>query len=268
MGLLLQRKRGLGQTALITGASGRIGEALAGVFASGGFDLILVARSKDALEALAQGLSGKHKVSAEIIVHDLGVPGAGASLVEKLGARADKIDILINNAGFGLIGDFADQDEQRILGMIDLNVRVLTELCRAFLPRLKGRKKGGIINIASTASYQPGPYMAVYYATKAYVRSLSEALNEEMRGTAVHVMSVCPGPVTTGFQSAAHMPDTIGLLKLVPAMSAKRVAQETYRAFFARRRTYIPGWINWLMAMSASVTPTGIMLRMVRSLQT
>lgn len=268
MGLFRQRKRGKGQTVLITGASGGIGEALARTFALGGFNLVLVARSADALKALADELSGAHKIGAEIVVHDLGAPGAGAGLMEKLGARADAVDIVINNAGFGLIGPFAELDAARQLGMIDLNIRTLTELCRAFLPRLKARGAGGIVNIASTASYQSGPYMAVYYASKAFVRSLSEALNEEMRGTGVHVMSVCPGPVRTGFQSAAHMEETIGLLRLVPSMSAEQVAKETYNAYFARRRTYIPGWINWFMAMSASITPTGIMLRMVRWLQT
>jgi hypothetical protein len=268
MGLFRQRKRGKGQTVLITGASGGIGEALARTFAIGGFNLILVARSADALQKLAGDLAGAHGVSAEAIAHDLGTPGAGAGLMQKLGEKTEKVDVLINNAGFGLIGDFAEQDEARILAMIDLNVRVLTELCRSFLPRMKARGAGGIINIASTASYQSGPYMAVYYASKAFVRSLSEALNEEMRGKGVHVMSVCPGPVRTGFQSAAHMDESIGLLRLVPAMSAQQVAKETYNAYFARRRTYIPGWINWFMAMSASVTPTGIMLRLVRSLQT
>lgn len=268
MGLFRQRKRGLGQTVLITGASGGIGEALARTFAQGGFNLILVARSADALSTLAAELTEKHKISADSIAHDLGVPGAGAALLGKLGSKAASIDILINNAGFGMIGPFAEQDEARILGMVDLNVRVLTELCRAFLPIMTARKSGGIVNIASTASYQSGPFMAVYYATKAYVRSLSEALNEEARTSNVHVMSVCPGPVITGFQAAAHMPDTIGLLRYVPSMTATRVAKETYSAYFARRRTYIPGWINWLMAMSASITPTGVMLRMVRWLQT
>lgn len=268
MGLFRSKKRGTGKTVLITGASGGIGEALARTFAQGGFDLILVARSEGALTAIASELAMQHKINADVVAHDLGVAGAGAALIEKLGAKGQDVHILVNNAGFGLIGGFETLDPARQLNMIDLNIRVLTELCRAVLPGMKARNAGGILNVASTAAFQPGPFMAVYYATKAYVRSLSEALNEEMRGTGVHVMALCPGPVTTGFQAAADFTEDTKLTKMIPVMTADQVAREAYRAFFARRRTYIPGWVNWIMAQSASFTPRWVLLRIARYLQT
>lgn len=268
MGLFSSKKRGTGKTVLITGASGGIGEALAWNFAQGGFDLILVARSEGTLTKLAAELSAKHTIKADVVAHDLGVAGAGAALVQKLGPRGQDLHILVNNAGFGLIGGFTDLDPARQLNMIDLNIRVLTELCREVSPGMKARKAGGILNVASTAAFQPGPFMAVYYATKAYVRSLSEALNEEMRGTGVHVMALCPGPVTTGFQAAAHFTEDTKLTKLIPVMTAQQVAREAYSAFFDRRRTYIPGWVNWIMAQSASFTPRWLLLRIARYLQT
>lgn len=268
MGLIERMQRGTGKTVLITGASSGIGEALAREFARDGFDLILVARSADALQKLAAELSATFHIRAEFVVHDLGAAGAGATLLAALGARAQNIYILINNAGFGLIGPFDAQDPQRQLNMVDLNVRVLTELCHAVIPAMRARKAGGIMNVASVGAFQPGPFMAVYFATKAYVRSLSEALNEELRGTGVHVMALCPGPVLTGFQAAADVPTGTKLFTAIPMLTSEDVARRGHRAFFQLRRTYIPDWPSWILAQLATIGPRWLVLRIVRYLHT
>lgn len=268
MGWFNRKRPGAGKTVLITGASGGIGEAFTHLFARDGYDLILVARSAAELEKLGSTLAAQHGNKAEAVAHDLGEIGAGEALIRKLGAKANDVHILVNNAGFGLIGEFANLDLARQLNMIDLNVRVLTELAHALVPVMKGRKGGGLLNVASTAAFQPGPFMAVYYATKAYVRWFSEALNEELRGTGVHVMTLCPGPVATGFQARAEFTDETKLTRLVPVMTADEVARQGYNAFRAKRRTYIPGWVNWFMAQSVSFTPRWMILRLARYLQT
>lgn len=268
MGLFKQQRRGKDKTVLVTGASGGIGEALAREFAHDGFNLILVARTGDALEKLADALSGQYGVTAMAISHDLGAIGAGQTLMEKLGPRANDIYILVNNAGFGLVGAFDALDGARELNMVDLNVRVLTELCHAVIPQMRARKGGGIMNVGSVAGFQPGPFMAIYYASKAYVRSFSEALNEELRGTGVHVMALCPGPVQTGFQARAEATKDMKLFNLIPMTTAEEVARQGRRAFFQRRRTYVPGWFNWLLTLGVSFAPRWFLLRVTRYLHT
>jgi short-subunit dehydrogenase len=185
-----------GKRALVTGASGGIGLEVARVLAGKGYDLALVARSGDRLEALAAELGG-----ASVVVADLSSPSAPA---EVAGAIPD-VDVLVNNAGVGAYGLFADADLGATMAMVALNVGALTELTHRYLPGMLARGSGRILNVASTAAFFPGPLMSVYYATKSYVLSFSEGLAEEVRGTGVTVTALCPGPTATGFQAAADM---------------------------------------------------------------
>ena len=251
--------------ALITGASGGIGEALVHQFAKGGYDLVLVARSEGKLASVAEAVKAYGAV-AHIIPLDLEARGAGADLEAAVAERGLVIDALVNNAGYGATGAVVEADLAQQLGSIDLNVRVLTELCVRFGAPMKARGRGGILNVASTAAYQPGPYMAVYYATKAFVLSFTEALNRELKDSGVHATALCPGPVETGFQSRAEFDASMGLTKL-PMQTADQVALAGYMAFWHRRAVVIPGATNFLMAKSAAFAPRGVLLSMVEGLQ-
>ncbi len=254
-------------TALVTGASGGIGEALALRFAWAGYDLIIVARSAAALEAVAAQIKTLG-AQADVIAMDLAEPGAGEGLETAVRARGLRVDVLANNAGFGGLGPFLDQGRDEALGMIDLNVRVLTELTHRFVGAMKAGGFGeGVINVASVAAFQPGPQMAVYYATKAYVLSFTEALNQELRGTPLHATALCPGPVATGFQARAAFDDTVRLMKLMRPRSAQDVADAAFDAFKARRPVVIPGLMETIMAKSAAFTPRAILLPLVEQIQ-
>lgn len=254
-----RRRPGRGRTVLITGASGGIGEALAKRFAADGYDLVLVARSEPKLDLLAGDLATGHGVRVMFVPLDLGEPGAGERLQTEVSRLGRQVDVLVNNAGYGLLGRFVALDHVDQLKMIDLNVRTLTDLTRVFLPAMIGQGRGGVLNVASTAAFQPGPLMAVYYATKAYVLSFSQALNAELKGTGVHVTAVCPGPVATGFQERGGV-EGINLLKFVPVMTADRAAARAYAAFRARRSVAVPGIVNRLLAVAANFTPRFLLL--------
>src|SRR5258706_10571834 len=228
------RGKGEGQTALITGASSGIGLELARCFAEDGYNLVLVARSAGTLEAEASKLAAKFNFSVIAIARDLGRLDAGTELAQTLGERSLNIDVVVNNAGYGAAGAFDGSDLSTQLGMIDLNVRALVELTHLFWPRILKNKRGGVLNVASTAGFQPGPFFAVYSATKAFVLSFSEALWEEARGTGVNVSCLCPG-VT---ESALHKRAGTENLRLLRAgvMPAARAAQLGYRAFQAHQR--------------------------------
>ena len=192
-------------TALITGASAGLGTDFARILAGQKYDLILTARNEEKLKSLASELSSNHSVKCHTISADLAKPGSAASLARQIKERGLKVDVLINNAGCGLWGPFADSVPSDMAGMIQLNVNALTELTREFLPGMITRKQGRILNVASTAAFQPGPWMAVYYATKAYVLSFGEALATELKGTGVTVTTLCPGPTKTEFFERANM---------------------------------------------------------------
>lgn len=251
--------------ALITGASGGIGEALAYQFAKGGYDLVLAARSEARLAAVAQAAQAKG-AAAHVMALDLEARGAGADLEAWIAERGLSVDALVNNAGYGVAGAVLDSDLAAQLGSIDLNVRVLTELSVRFGGPMRARGRGGILNVASTAAFQPGPYMAVYYATKAFVLSFTEALNQELKDTGVHATALCPGPVATGFQARAAFDASMGLTRL-PMQSADQVAQAGFSAFRRRQAVIIPGGMNFLMAKGAGLTPRGLLLSMVEGLQ-
>ena len=252
-------------TALITGASGGIGEALAYRFAKNGYDLILVARSEDKLDAVARA-ADLFEVKSTVISLDLQAAGAGATLEAAVADKGLVVDVLVNNAGYGATGAVTAGDLDEQLGMIDLNCRTLTELSIRFGQGIRARGKGGVLNIASTAAFQPGPYMAVYYASKAFVLSLSEAMNREFKGSGAHVTALCPGPVKTGFQERAAFDASMGLSRL-PMETAESVARLGYEGFARKRAVVIPGAVNAVMARSAAFAPRGVLLSMVETLQ-
>ena len=197
------------ETVLITGASSGIGLELARLFAADGSDLILVARREAELQSLADDMAASHGISARVMTEDLSDLSAPQRIVDRLATDELELDVLVNNAGFGLRGPAAELDLQRQLDMLQVNVTALTHLTRLLLPAMIARRRGGVLNVASTAAFQPGPHMAVYYATKAYVLSFSEALAEELGGTGVTVSCLAPGPTATEFADAADMRDTL-----------------------------------------------------------
>jgi short-subunit dehydrogenase len=197
-----------GRTVLVTGASSGFGREFARLFAADGFDVALVARTGAALEELAQEVEMRHEVSAHVLPFDLARPSAPRQLVSELATRRVHVDALVNSAGFTRFGPFAESDERRMLELLQVNMTALTHLTRLVLPGMIGRGWGRIVNLSSNAAFQPGPLMADYYASKAYVLSLSIALSEELRGTGVRVTALCPGPTRMGFQRAAQMEDS------------------------------------------------------------
>jgi len=257
---------GTGQTALVTGASYGIGLDLAQCFAQDGYDLILTARSEGALAEAAGRLAKQYGVTATSIALDLGAIGAGARLADAIRERGLTVDVLVNNAGYGHAGALTSSDLGTQLGMIDLNDRALVELTYLFWDGMLARKRGGVLNVASTASFQPGPLMAVYYASKAFVLSFSEALWEEARDTGVHVTCLCPGPTVSKFRERAGTGKT-RLASASTPMPSMEVAQQGYRAFVANKRVIVTGARNATMARLVPFVPRATLLKMVRNLQ-
>ena len=253
------------QTALITGASFGIGTEFARIFAREGYNLVLVARSADKLRQLASELEKAHGTRSLILGADLTDPGAAAYVLDQT-TRADiQVDVLVNNAGFGQYGLFAENDLEECLRQIQLNVTTLTHLTRLYLPAMIERKSGGILNVASTAAFQPGPLMAVYFATKAYVLHFSEALANELHGIGVTVSCLCPGATVTEFHKRAKATG-MNLLKF-GAMDASDVAEDGYRAFVAGKPVVISGFKNWLLAQSVRFSPRRLVTAIARKTQ-
>lgn len=246
-----------GRRALVTGASSGIGEVFARELAKRGANLVLVARSQDKLEALAQELQGRFQVSVEVLACDLSEPGAGTALAARLGERDLQIDVLVNGAGFGLFAPLHELDPARVAEEVQLNVAALTELTCALLPGMRARDRGAIVNIASTAAFQPVPYMAVYGATKAYVLSFTEALWAETRDTGVRVTALCPGATDTAFFDTASDNASIG-----GRMAPERVVAAAFGALDRRRCSVIPGLANQLLAGSTRLLPRQAVARM------
>ncbi len=253
------------QHALITGASAGIGLELARVFARNGFDLLLVARRADALEAVAGRLEGEYGVSASTFVADLALSDTPQKLFDNCHQAGFPVDVLVNNAGIGLGGAFGETDIARQLNMIDVNISALTHITGLFLPQMMLRRSGRILNVASTAAFQPGPLMAVYYASKAYVLSFSEALAEELRKTGVTVTALCPGPTKTEFAAVAEI--EMSRLFAAGAASAADVAEFGYEATMKGKRVAIPGVMNKIVAQSNRVAPRTLVTKLVRKLQ-
>jgi uncharacterized protein len=250
------------QTALITGASSGIGADLARLFARDGYDLVLVARSEGKLHELAKELG----VTSTVIVADLAKPDAARMIADTLIEKSINIDVLVNNAGLGIAGPFVTNDLGRELEIIQVNVVALTQLTKLLLPGMVSRKRGRILNVASTAAFQPGPLMAVYYATKAYVLSFSEAIADELRDTPVTVTALCPGPTATGFGSVAGMEET-RLFTMRKPMSSAKVAELGYEGMKKGRRVVVTGMMNRLLVQSVRVSPRRLATMIVRKLQ-
>ena len=252
------------ETVLVTGASSGIGRELARCFAAEGCRLILVARSRGALDSLAGELKQAHQTQAEVLCADLADPGTPARIFEQMQSTGINVDVLVNNAAFGAQGQFTKLPIERQLEMIQVNVAALTHLARLFLPGMIARGRGGVLNVASTASFQPGPGMAVYYATKAYVLSLSEAVGEELAGTGVTVTALCPGPTATNFAKAANA-QTSRLFQRA-AMSAESVARIGHRAFRRGRFVVIAGLRNRTLAFSTRLGPRTVVRKIAKRL--
>lgn len=245
---------------LITGASAGIGTALAHVFAAHGHALVLVARREAQLKAVADAIAVGGHPRPEVIALDIGTREGPARLAAELAGRGLEPDIVVNNAGFGLQGSAADLDRDEQLKMIDLNVRALTDLSLRFLDSLK-RHRGGLLNVASIAGFFPGPQMAVYHATKAYVVSFSEALHAELKPHGVRVSALCPGPVHTEFFGRAGMPEDY--FPAILTRSAARVAREGYDGLKRGKRIVVPGSPNKAMTFLPRLLPRGLMLTMI-----
>jgi short-subunit dehydrogenase len=248
------------KVALITGASAGLGVEFARQLSRRGHRLVLVARRRGRLEALAKELG-----NARAIAIDLSKSGSAAKLLADLAAAGEQVEILVNNAGFGLIGRFAELDAKRERQMIDLNVGTLTDLCRAVAPAMIKRKSGGILNVASTAAFQPGPNMAVYFATKAYVLSLTEALHEELKPHGVHVSALCPGPTRTEFGEVAGFGGN-GLFDRV-AMESPEVVAAGLDGLDRNRAVVVPGLTNKIGAISTRFAPRSVVRRIAGAIK-
>jgi uncharacterized protein len=254
------------KTALITGASSGIGLDFARLFAEGGYDVVLVARTESKLKALADELSLKHGVRALAVAADLADPAAPGRLMERLKAEGVEVEVLVNNAGYAGYGAFAEADARMELDMIQVNIVALTALTKAVLPGMLARNSGRILNVASTAAFQPGPLMAVYYATKAYVLSFSEALANETQGTGVTITCLCPGPTKTGFQERAKMEES-KLVKGKDIMDSLTVARAGYEGLHEGRAVVIPGFMNKMLVQSVRFLPRSTVTHIVRKVQ-
>jgi uncharacterized protein len=252
------------RTALITGAGGGIGLELSRLLAADGCDLVLVGRDRARLERVAQELRTRHGIAVRCEARDLADPGAALNLWQDLGATAERLDILVNNAGVGLYGRLDERALAEIDRMVQLNVAALTALTRLALPAMRARRWGRILNVASVVAYQPGaPWMATYYATKAYVLSFSRGLAAELAGTGVTVTVLAPGPTETGFDSQAGAEVDVPYSR-VRKMSAAVVARAGYDGMIRGKRVVLPGLLTKLLAGAGEFPPRGIALAVNR----
>jgi short-subunit dehydrogenase len=244
--------------AVITGASSGLGIDFAREAAADGYDLVLIARSTEPMASLAAELQSRHATQTHVIGMDLAVPGAGANAADAIAKLGVEIDVLVNNAGFGYNGAFAQSDPNETSRMMQLNIVTLTDLTRALLPGMLARKRGRVMLLASTAAFQPGPMMAVYCATKAYVLSFGEALAYELRETGVTVTTVCPGATVTNFQQAASIDASSALM--TGAMASAAVAKAGYAAMKRGRRAIVTGVPNRIGAAMGRILPRDLVL--------
>jgi len=261
-------KQALRPVTVITGASSGIGASLARVFARHGHELALVARRADRLNALADEIAATGALRPIVIVADLSAPEAATRIGEALTRAGAEPQYMVNNAGFGLVGHAPEHDREEALAMIDLNVRALTDLSLAFVDSFV-RHRGGLLNVGSLAGFLPGPGMAVYYATKAYVLSFSEALHGELRKRGVRVTALCPGPVATEFAERAGIVGSPAG-RLAPGLlstSAEQVAEQGYRGLMRGRRVVVPGVANRLVTFIVPFVPRGLLISLVRHRQ-
>ena len=250
-------------TALVTGASEGIGREIARVHARHGGDLVVTARSGDALRDLKRELEKAHGITVEVIEKDLNDPQAPREIFESLRDRSIEIEILVNNAGFGTFAPFVQTEWEKQAAIIAVNVNALTGLTHRFLPGMIERNRGRVLNVASTAAFYPGPLMSVYYASKHYVLAFSDSIAEELRDTGVTVTTLCPGPTDTGFQSRAGN-ENIRLMNKYIVMEPHSVAEYGYRKMLAGKLVAVPGLFNKLSAVVARFIPRKTAMRVVR----
>jgi hypothetical protein len=250
----------LKRVALVTGASAGLGVEFARQLSKRGHALVLAARRKERLDELAKELG-----NARVVAMDLSEADAAAKLMADVEGAGEEVDLLVNNAGFGLIGRFAELDAARERQMIDLNVGTLTDLCRAVAPQMIARKSGAILNVASTAAFQPGPKMAVYFATKAFVLSFTEALHEELKPHGINVSCLCPGPTRTEFGEVAGFGGN-GLFDRV-AMNAPEVVEAGLHGLAKNHAVIVPGWMNKLTAASTRFAPRPVVRKIAGSIK-
>ena len=256
----------MNKNVLITGASGGIGLELARIHARHGDNLILIARSQDKLMELKTEILKKHNMSVHIFAKDLAAENATSEIFNELESESVKIDYLINNAGFGHYGEFVNNHWEKEKQMIELNITALTHLTKLFLPGMIERGYGRIMNVASVAGFFPGPLMAVYYATKAFVLSFSEALNSELDKTGVSVTALCPGPTLSGFQEAASVKG-VKLFEHKGLPTSAQVAEYGYKAMIKGKTVAIHGIQNLLMVTSVRFVPRNMVSRIVKMVQ-
>lgn len=254
------------KTALITGASSGIGLELAHEFAKNGHDLVLVARSKQKLAELANTIESKYAVKAQVLSKDLSNPDSAAEVFDWCQSNNIHVDYLVNNAGIGDYGPFIERDWNKLRQMIDLNITSLTYLTHLFLPAMVAKKYGRIMQVASTASFQPGPSMSVYFATKAYVLHFSEAIGNELKGSGVTVTALCPGATESGFQYVAEMEES-RLVKDRKLPTSADVARYGYRAMMKGKSVAIHGLMNYLLANSVRMIPRGMVVNVSSIIQ-
>ncbi|EAW34077.1 SDR family oxidoreductase [Lyngbya sp. PCC 8106] len=252
------------KTALITGASFGIGETFAQELASRQTNLVLVARSKDKLDGLAQQLQEKYQIQAEVIAKDLTEPGATQAVFDEVTQKGITIDLLINNAGFGDYGLFAERDLQKQVKMIQLNITALVELSHLFLTPMRQRRSGSIINVASIAAYQPIPYMSIYSATKAFVLHFSEALWEENKDAGLHILALCPGPTESNFFETAEFPSSLGSGNKKDLVPPEEVVRDALQALEKNQSTLVTGGFgNHIIANISRFVPRDMVVSLV-----
>lgn len=253
--------------ALITGATFGIGYELAKLFAADGYNLILIARNKNRLTEISKELRDKHNIDVRIIENDLSLANSAKEVFEEINQKNIRIEFLVNNAGFGNHGKFWETELKTETDMIQLNITSLVELTKLFLPKMIASKSGRILNVASTAAFQPGPFMNIYYATKAFVLSFSEALNSELNGTSVTVTTFCPGPTKTEFQSRAKINNTrLVKTRIMGFMSAEKVARIGYKGLMKGKRLVIPGLLNRIGVATVKLAPRRLTTSVIRLL--
>jgi short-subunit dehydrogenase len=255
----------MAKTALITGASSGIGYELAKIFARQKYNLVLVARSENKLNEIAAELKKAHGVDVVVLPKDVSLLASSQEIYDAVKQKGIDVEILVNNAGFGDFGFFTETKWEKELEMINLNMTALTALTKLFVRDMVRRKSGKIMNVASTASFQPGPLMAVYYATKAYVLSFSEAISNELQGTGVTVTALCPGPTESGFQNAAAMNDS-KLVKGKKLPTSQDVAEYAYKALMNGKVVAVHGLMNKIMAQSVRYSPRAVVRSLVRAM--
>jgi len=256
----------MNKTALITGSTSGIGYELAYIHARQGGNLVLVARNKDKLEQIKKDLENKYKIDVYIIDKDLSIKNSAKNVYDEIIDKNITVDYLINNAGFGDYGFFNESDWGKLERMINLNITALTQLTKLFLFDMIKRRDGKIMNVASTAAFQSGPTMAVYYATKAYVLSFSEAINNEVKNSEVTVTTLCPGATQSGFQEAASLQES-RLVKGRKLPTSKEVAEYGYNAMLKGKSVFIHGILNYLLANSVRFFPRSAVVKITRFIQ-